>query len=134
MGMTVKTVKEVKIGQVYRDNDPRLKGRRKVEVLSVKGKTASARNIVTGHETKISVSRLLDTGSHGYTYVKSKRGRKPSGRLDLESVTMKVSKKAHRVMTAQAKRHANGNISAWLRHTGVNYKMKKGEIVVLDAA
>lgn len=130
--MTVKNVGAVKIGQIYKDNDPRSKGRRKVEVVALKGASVQVRNIVTGHETKIMKKRLLDTTLKGYSFLGSKRGRKPR-LVELESVTLKVSQKIHRAILANAKMFAEGNISAWLRHTGSFYKMKKGEKVNLEA-
>lgn len=127
----------VKIGQVYKDNDPRQKSKRLKRVLVVTAlvgkKAARVRSSVTGRETQISVKRLLDTTSHGYTYVGSKRGRKPRGGPDLESVTFKVEGSAHKKLMAKARRHAKGNLSAWLRHTGVNYRMRKGEKVDTEA-
>lgn len=57
-----------------------------------------------------------------------KPGRKANpNRVLLVPTTMKASEPTHALITANAKRHAKGNISAWLRYAGVNCKAD-GEI------
>jgi hypothetical protein len=46
-----------------------------------------------------------------------------------EIVNLKVTSQERGVLNALAKKHAGGNISAWLRHSGLNYRPGKTEIV-----
>ena len=51
----------------------------------------------------------------------------------LEAILIKVSKKDKAILKANAQKHAQGNLSAWLRHTGLNHDPVDGEIIFLDA-
>ena len=49
-------------------------------------------------------------------------------KLKLRNV--KLSPRDERLLQAKAKKHADGNLSAWLRHAGMRYTPKKSERVV----
>lgn len=44
-------------------------------------------------------------------------------------VPIKIHPKEIRAIKAQAKKYAQGNFSAWLRHAGLRYRPKRGEHV-----
>lgn len=44
-------------------------------------------------------------------------------------VPIRIPKLQLKKLKGQAKRYAKGNLSAWLRHTGLRYRPKRGEIV-----
>lgn len=62
-----------------------------------------------------------------------KKAIKASG-SKLKIVNIKVGGKDRSSLTAKAKAHAKGNLSAWLRYAGLRYTPKKGEIINLDPA
>lgn len=51
----------------------------------------------------------------------------------LEVILIKVSKKDKAILKSNAQRHAEGNLSAWIRHTALNHEPIDGEIIFLDA-
>lgn len=44
-------------------------------------------------------------------------------------VPIKIPVTQLRALKAHAKKHAEGNLSAWLRHAGLRYRPKRGEVV-----
>lgn len=44
-------------------------------------------------------------------------------------VPIRIPKVQLMKLKAQAKKHAQGNLSAWLRHAGLRYIPKRGEVV-----
>lgn len=48
---------------------------------------------------------------------------------DVERFGLKLLKQEREVLTARAKRFANGNLSAWLRYAGMHYKPAKSVII-----
>lgn len=48
-------------------------------------------------------------------------------KLAFETVTLKVTPAEAKRLRSKAKRFAEGNLSAWLRHAGVRYAAIKGE-------
>lgn len=58
---------EVKVGQVWKDNDKRVSGRF-IKITAVTDNTVTAVNIRTGKESKISLKRLKPT-AQGYTLI-----------------------------------------------------------------
>ncbi len=59
---------DVKVGQVWQDNDPRHDYKRRVSVLEIKGAHALVQNIHTKRKTRISLDRFRKT-STGYILV-----------------------------------------------------------------
>lgn len=51
----------------------------------------------------------------------------------LEVINLKVTSRDRKRLEQNAKRYADGNLSAWLRYVGMQYTPKKGEEIVLDA-
>lgn len=51
----------------------------------------------------------------------------------LRVVNVKMSEADRKSLIAHAKRFAEGNLSAWLRHAGRRYVPKKGEKISLKA-
>jgi hypothetical protein len=47
----------------------------------------------------------------------------------LTLLNLKVTDNEHTILDRNAKKHASGNLSAWLRHAGRHYKPKRGEII-----
>lgn len=62
---------------------------------------------------------------------KSKKAKNGS---HLGVVNVKMSATDRKRLQANAKKHAKGNLSAWLRHAGKVYTPKKGEKISLKAA
>jgi hypothetical protein len=58
---------------------------------------------------------------------KAKAKPKISKRLPL--INFKAAGKDHKKIALLAKKHAGGNMSAWLRHAALNYRPKKNEII-----
>lgn len=44
-------------------------------------------------------------------------------------MNMKVLGKDRKTLTSLAKQYAHGNVSAWLRHAGLNYRPTKNEVI-----
>lgn len=44
-------------------------------------------------------------------------------------VPIKIPPTQLRALKLQAKKYADGNLSAWLRHAGLRYRPKRGEVV-----
>jgi hypothetical protein len=63
---------------------------------------------------------------------KPAKAAKKSG-SQLKIVNMKVGSKDRAALNAMAKKHAKGNLSAWLRHAGLKYVPKKGEKIAADS-
>jgi hypothetical protein len=59
---------------------------------------------------------------------------KKKKRSKLVVVNVKMSVADRMSLKASAKRHAKGNLSAWVRHAGRKYTPKKGEKISLKAA
>jgi hypothetical protein len=49
---------------------------------------------------------------------------------DMISINIKMTREELDALKLKARRPAHGNLSAWLRHAGLRYKMKEGEIIV----
>lgn len=64
---------------------------------------------------------------------KPAKKKRPSG-SKLGVVNVKMSAADRKCLKAQAKRFAQGNLSAWLRHAGRKYTPKRGEKISLKAA
>lgn len=47
-------------------------------------------------------------------------------------VPIKIQPRAIREIRANAKKYADGNLSAWMRHAAIRYKPKRGEVVDLS--
>lgn len=47
-------------------------------------------------------------------------------------ITFKVSKSDLEALKKNAAKYAHGNLSEWVRYTGLNYKPKKTELVESD--
>lgn len=65
--------------------------------------------------------------------MKSSKSKKKNG-SKLGVVNVKMSDGDRKRLQANAKRFAQGNLSAWLRHAGKVYTPKKGEKISLKAA
>lgn len=65
---------ELKVGSKWSDNDPRLKGRRIVEVVCVGNVFATIRNTKSGRETTTAVERFGKKGRIGFTLVSRQGG------------------------------------------------------------
>lgn len=63
-----------------------------------------------------------------YVVAKVKR-KKPKSNSQLVLVPIKIHPREIRLIRAQAKKYADGNFSAWLRHAGLRYRPKRGETV-----
>lgn len=46
---------------------------------------------------------------------------------DLKIIPIKTTRTERRALKSRAQDFANGNLSAWLRHAGLNYRPKKAE-------
>ena len=46
-----------------------------------------------------------------------------------ELLNLKVTSKDRKVLNALAMKHAGGNLSAWLRHSGLHYRPGKTEVI-----
>lgn len=55
--------------------------------------------------------------------------RKTKTKSQLVLVPIKIHPKEIRAMKLNAKKFAQGNLSAWLRHSGLRYRPKRGEVV-----
>lgn len=53
-------------------------------------------------------------------------------RAKLGVVNVKMTEAWHDRLVKIARRHADGNLSAWLRHAGSRYTPKKGEKIKLE--
>lgn len=62
---------------------------------------------------------------------KSKVARKAKAKKSkaLPLLNLKVSGKDRKVLNAKAKKHAGGNLSAWLRYAGSNYVPPKNVVI-----
>ncbi len=60
-----------------------------------------------------------------------KKKSKPRKRLAV--INVKLSRETLRELRAKAKKHAKGNLSAFLRQCGLKYIPKKGEKISLEA-
>lgn len=58
--------------------------------------------------------------------VHAKKKRKKS---KLSLINLKVTEAERRELSAFAKKYADGNLSAWLRHAGRKYRPKKTEVI-----
>lgn len=60
--------------------------------------------------------------------IKAKKAKTPKRRVsELSIVNVKVNSKDRKALMLNAKRHAKGSLSAWLRHAGREYTPKKTE-------
>lgn len=48
-------------------------------------------------------------------------------------INVKTPERILSKLRAKARRHAQGDLSAWLRHSGLNYIPKKGEVIFVRA-
>ena len=61
---------------------------------------------------------------------KSKSKKKPANKSKaLPLLNLKVSGKDRKVLNAKAKKHAGGNLSAWLRYAGSNYVPPRNVVI-----
>ncbi len=60
--------------------------------------------------------------------VKRKKIVKSKSKLIL--VALKMLPSEYKALRAKARKHADGNFSAWIRHAGSRYKPKRGEVIV----
>lgn len=65
---------------------------------------------------------------------KKKAASKPKSRMQMKKiksvlVPIKIPPRQLLALKAQARRFAKGNLSAWLRHAGLRYSPKRGEVV-----
>lgn len=60
--------------------------------------------------------------------------RKAANGSKLGVVNTKMSASDRKALQAKAKKFAQGNLSAWVRHAGKKYTPKKGEKISLKAA
>ncbi len=65
---------------------------------------------------------------------KAKPVKKAASKSKLVVISFKVPSDVFKVLSARARKYTKGNISAWLRHTGPRYILKKGEVVQQIAA
>lgn len=62
--------------------------------------------------------------------IKKRSSKKPQTRKSsLTLVNFKCAGKDLKAILANAKKHAGGNYSAWLRHAALHFKPKKGEVI-----
>jgi len=58
-----------------------------------------------------------------------RKSKKASKSKALPLMNLKVSGKDRKVLNAKAKKHAGGNLSAWLRYAGSNYVPPKNVVI-----
>ncbi len=64
---------------------------------------------------------------------KKKLGQLKKRKSDLDVIILKISAADRKKILANAKRFAEGNMSAWLRHAGKVYTPEEGEKIALLA-
>jgi len=65
---------------------------------------------------------------------KKRQAKKSNGGSKLGAVNVKMTSADRKRLTANARRYAKGNLSAWIRHSGQRYTPKAGEKIKLKAA
>lgn len=74
-------------------------------------------------KTKMKIKK----GAKAKMTLKLKKPKKSKSKLKVSN--FKADDKVIRALHAKAKKHAQGNFSAWMRHAGLKYVPKKGETI-----